>query len=210
MVLNTDKADSWSWALSNNGCFNCKSLSGFIDSKLLNNTAVLAGTMRNNLVPKKVEVFIWRVRKGRIPVLAELDKRGIDLHSVRCPLCDNDIEGINHSLLNCERVWEIWLRVFDWWGVTRPTVVGLNDILEGNVGSFGKDPGKDIWQAALWTSVYLIWKNRNEKVFKNKCWSAPVALSEIQVKGFEWIAKRCKRKVIDWHSWFQNPYSLTV
>ncbi|XP_071713336.1 uncharacterized protein [Rutidosis leptorrhynchoides] len=156
MVLNTDKVDSWSWALSSNGCFNCKSLSGLIDSKLLNNTSVLAGTMRNNLVPKKVEVFIWRARKGRIPALAELDKRGVDLHS----------------------------------GVTRPAVVGLNDILEGNLGSFGSNQGKDIWQAALWTSVYLIWKNRNEKVFKNKCWSALVALSEIQVKGFEWIAKR--------------------
>ncbi|XP_071694324.1 uncharacterized protein [Rutidosis leptorrhynchoides] len=32
-----------------------------------------------------LEIFIWRVLKRRIPVRTELDKRGIDLKTVRCP-----------------------------------------------------------------------------------------------------------------------------
>ncbi|XP_071714376.1 uncharacterized protein [Rutidosis leptorrhynchoides] len=139
---------------------------------------------------------MWRARKKRLPVLTELDKRGIDLHSVRCPLCDGDIETVDHSIVVCKHALDIWCKVFSWWGRGGVPYVNIEDLAldTGQATSF---VGKIIWQAVIWSCSYLIWKNRNQKVFSNKCWNAPTALNEIQVKTFEWIVKRCKAKAID-------------
>ncbi|XP_071718172.1 uncharacterized protein [Rutidosis leptorrhynchoides] len=98
------KDDTWAWNLNGNGKFTTKKLSCLLDSKSLCVGSNFTDTLRNNLVPKKVEVFIWRARKNRIASLIELDKRGIDLHTVRCPLCDDDVETVNHALLFCKHV----------------------------------------------------------------------------------------------------------
>ncbi|XP_071713506.1 uncharacterized protein [Rutidosis leptorrhynchoides] len=177
-TLDLQKRDSWGWSLSNNDFFKTKILSDLIDSKVLHSNSSTLCISRNNLVAKKVEVFVWRAKKGRLSVLLELDKRGVDLHSVRCQSCGNDLECIRHALLSCEKVWEVWKRLFDWWGVTLPSNVNLNELLEGNLGQFGSDLGKNLWQGMIWVSVYFIWKNRNEKIFKNKSWNIPVALVE--------------------------------
>ncbi|XP_071688288.1 uncharacterized protein [Rutidosis leptorrhynchoides] len=165
-------------------------------------------TLRNNLILKKVEVFVWRVLKGRIPVLVELEKRGVDLHSVRCPNCDNDIESVCHSLLSCERVRDVWNRIFDWWNLPRPPNLNLSSLLGS--GQNGSVSHNRVWQAVMWTCAYLVWKYRNEKVFKNKVWNVPVAVCEIQAKSFEWVSRRCEETRIDWNNWLHNPSSIVV
>ncbi|XP_071707958.1 uncharacterized protein [Rutidosis leptorrhynchoides] len=161
--------------------------------------------MRNKLVPKKLEIFVWRVCKKRLPVKVELDKRGIDLHSVRCPLCDDGLETVEHSLIFCKCAMDVWDRVFRWWGLGNMTNLSITEILRGNGPSSPSSIGRKIWQGVEWVCAYLIWKNRNEMVFRGKCWNSPVALNEIQVKSFDWISRRLKKKKLDWHSWINDP-----
>ncbi|XP_071688255.1 uncharacterized protein [Rutidosis leptorrhynchoides] len=99
--------DTCSWALSHNGIFTLRSLSLILDDLSIANTYV-EETMCNNLVPKKVEIFVWRLCKKRLPVKTELDKRGIDLHSVRYLLCDDDLETVEHSFIFCKCAMEVW------------------------------------------------------------------------------------------------------
>ncbi|XP_071713334.1 uncharacterized protein [Rutidosis leptorrhynchoides] len=207
--FNHGAADSWTFGLDPKGVFSTSGLSKLIDEKILrtSNSSSL-GTIRNNLVPKKVDVFVWRVLKRRIPILVELDKRGVDLHSVRCPNCDNDIESISHYLLSCEKVCNVWNRIFDWWSLPRPPNSVLSSLLGSNSGQNNSGLGNQVWQAVLWTCIYLVWKFRNEKVFKKKDWSVPVAVCEIQVKSFEWVSRRCKDKHFDWNIWLHNPCTL--
>ncbi|GJS57295.1 ribonuclease H-like domain-containing protein [Tanacetum coccineum] len=47
------------------------------------------GGLYSRLGEFKVNIFMWRALKGRLPVREELDKRGIDLDSVLCPSCTN-------------------------------------------------------------------------------------------------------------------------
>ncbi|XP_071699930.1 uncharacterized protein [Rutidosis leptorrhynchoides] len=101
VVVDIEQEDRWIWSPCSSGSFSTKILSDLVRSKIITSRASGIETLRNNLVPKKVEVFIWRVMNGRLPVLSELDKRGIDLHSIRCPICDNDIETVQHALFQC-------------------------------------------------------------------------------------------------------------
>ncbi|XP_071717917.1 uncharacterized protein [Rutidosis leptorrhynchoides] len=87
-----NNGDEWRWSLDSNGRFSVKQLSTIIDEQLLGCHFSSVGTMRNNLGQKKLEVLAWRVQKKRLPVREELDKRGIDLHSVRNKNDDDDVD----------------------------------------------------------------------------------------------------------------------
>ncbi|XP_071727345.1 uncharacterized protein [Rutidosis leptorrhynchoides] len=123
---------TWSWNLAPNGNFTVKNLARIIDAHLLANSIVgTHETLRNNLVPKKLEVFVWRALRKRLPVRVKLDKRGIDLHTTRCPVCDGDLESIEHKLIACNLSSESWSHVFKWWDFGNLANCGLKDILRG-------------------------------------------------------------------------------
>ncbi|XP_071692036.1 uncharacterized protein [Rutidosis leptorrhynchoides] len=161
LECNNNNSDTWRWAFVSSGVFTVKKLTVILDEQILGQYTSPQNTFRNNLVPKKVEIFIWRALKGRLPVKIELDKRGIDLHSVRCPLCDNDLESVEHTLISCKCVEDIWCRIYKWWNVGSFVPSNISDVLgEDNPPSTTKFGGR-LWQAIKWISAYLIWKNRN-------------------------------------------------
>ncbi|XP_071727131.1 uncharacterized protein [Rutidosis leptorrhynchoides] len=176
-----------------------------LEEQSISGTAAINETMRNSLVPKKLEIFVWRAVQRRIPTRMELDKRGIDLHSTRCTLCDDDHESVDHTLIFCKYAFDLWVRVFSWWGLGNVSDLSINEILRGNNSGSMTTLGKKIWQAIEWVCTYLIWNNRNYKVFRGKSWSIPVAFNEVQVKSFEWISHRLKGKKLDWLSWLNDP-----
>ncbi|GKC42947.1 reverse transcriptase domain, reverse transcriptase zinc-binding domain protein, partial [Tanacetum coccineum] len=81
-AISCDCRDSWTWLLEDKGRFTVKALSKMMDNKYLHEEDSRQETVWNKIVPKKVNIFIWRALKGRLPVRSELDKRGIDLDSV--------------------------------------------------------------------------------------------------------------------------------
>nr|GEV15230.1 RNA-directed DNA polymerase, eukaryota, reverse transcriptase zinc-binding domain protein [Tanacetum cinerariifolium] len=60
-------------------------LARLIEDKVLHVEGGGQETLWNNLVPKKVNIFMWRALRGRLPVRVELDKSEIYLDSVLCP-----------------------------------------------------------------------------------------------------------------------------
>ncbi|XP_071704208.1 uncharacterized protein [Rutidosis leptorrhynchoides] len=196
--------ESWKWGLANNGIFTVKKLSSLLDTHILGNPIGSKRTLRNNLVPKKIEIFIWRSLKKRIPVRIELDKRGIDLHSVRCHVCDDGLESVDHSLIECKYARDVWTRLHKWWNFGSCSFSNVGDI-EGNLAHSSSTLGHRIWQAVVWVCAYYLWKNRNLMAFSKDSWSASVLVSEIQVKSFEWISNRIKGKFIDWLNWLVSP-----
>ncbi|XP_071708073.1 uncharacterized protein [Rutidosis leptorrhynchoides] len=204
LQLTEGKKDCWSWNLNSEGTYTVKDCSVLVDKVILPHAVNSIESLRNGLVPKKVEVFIWRARLGRIPVRFELDKRGIDLNSVRCPICDDDIETVEHILFSCQVAKDIWAKVLKWWGYNS-AIFGFEDIFNGTFGCVAQDHKKNQWQAVSWVVCYILWKNRNAKVFKNKLETVPSLFSEVQVLSYDWISRRCKGHIMDWLQWFSHP-----
>ncbi|XP_071728106.1 uncharacterized protein [Rutidosis leptorrhynchoides] len=153
--MKIEKEDYWSWKLSGSGTFSTHTLTKHIMSSSYPTIVSNIPTQRNVLVPKKLGVFIWRARRERLSVLFELDKRGIDLHSILCPVCDDMIETVDHALFSCKKVREIWDKVFMWWGIGT-NQKSLDDMLNGFSYLQCSELGVKIWQATIWTSIYLI------------------------------------------------------
>jgi hypothetical protein len=55
----------------------------------------------------RCKFFIWLVLLGRVWTADRLAKRNLP-HPEACPLCDQEVETINHLLVGCAFVREVW------------------------------------------------------------------------------------------------------
>ncbi|PWA61100.1 hypothetical protein CTI12_AA376090 [Artemisia annua] len=67
--------------------------------------------------PSRRAALTW-LRKDRLPTRSNLDARGIDIDSLRCPVCNDAIESTTHLFVECTVAADIWSRIKDWWGLT--------------------------------------------------------------------------------------------
>ncbi|GJX57414.1 RNA-directed DNA polymerase, eukaryota, reverse transcriptase zinc-binding domain protein [Tanacetum coccineum] len=191
------------WAQVEDGVFKVKELTRFVEEKILHVESGGQETIWNKLVPKKVNIFVWRAFKGRLPVCVELDRRGIDLDSVLCPSCK---ESCAHSLVTCDLAMSVWEKIFRWWKLGHVNAFTIDEFFSssGKVNVLGTL--SNIWQAVIWTFGYLVWKETNARVFGNKISSTNKIVQDIQLKSFDWIVRRSKRyKDIDWQQWMFDP-----
>ncbi|GJY92130.1 glutathione S-transferase T3-like protein [Tanacetum coccineum] len=142
--------DSWRWNLIEDGNFKIKDLAFMVDDICLHVGNTTQETLWNKLAPKKVNVFIWRVLHGRIPVRVELDKRGIELDSILCPCCDDSVESCDHSLVTCNVAKGVWDKIFEWWKIGPINVFSANDLFRfsGNVDV--ESCLRALWQLVIW------------------------------------------------------------
>ena len=162
-------------------------------------------TRWNKLVPIKVNIASWRIENLRIPTRVNLDSRGIDLHSIRCPICDDDLETEDHVLVKCGVALNIWKEVLKWWGLNNIHVENLNDVF--SLSTRSNLPPKvsilldDVAQSTLW----FLWRFRNEFVFASKRPNKDLILSDIKHYTFVWISNNRHRKVsCNWLEWLFN------
>nr|GEV90431.1 RNA-directed DNA polymerase, eukaryota, reverse transcriptase zinc-binding domain protein [Tanacetum cinerariifolium] len=108
--------DTWKWNLSDDGDFTVKELTAIIQDQSTTERQSNHETIWIRLVPRKINVFAWRATKGRLSVRVELEKCGIDLNTMLCPRCDDQIETVDHGLVLCKEVMKLWEKIYIWGG----------------------------------------------------------------------------------------------
>ncbi|GJW72441.1 RNA-directed DNA polymerase, eukaryota, reverse transcriptase zinc-binding domain protein [Tanacetum coccineum] len=123
-----------------------------VEEKTLGVGCGVEETLWNKWVPKKVNVFMWRTLKGKLPVHEKLDKRGIDLDSLLCPTCDDMLQSCSHCLVMCNFAGSVWEKVFSWWKVGVGNAFSIEELFSfnGNVNMPSHSPR--MWQGVIWTS----------------------------------------------------------
>ncbi|GJT34359.1 RNA-directed DNA polymerase, eukaryota, reverse transcriptase zinc-binding domain protein [Tanacetum coccineum] len=119
--------DAWECIIDDSRGFTVKSMRSYITSMY---PSVTSPTTRWNIsIPLKININTWRVLNGRLATRSNLDCSGIDLVSVRCPLCDDDIESEEYLFIRCKVAKEIWLDVLKWWRIPNVFFVTLHDLI---------------------------------------------------------------------------------
>ncbi|GKD89304.1 RNA-directed DNA polymerase, eukaryota, reverse transcriptase zinc-binding domain protein, partial [Tanacetum coccineum] len=180
--------DSWKWLLADNDIFSVKALTKLIEEKCIDVGNNISETIWNKLVSKKVNIFMWRVGRGRLPVRVEVDKRGIDLHTLLCPSCD---EG----------------KVIEWWKIGNVNAFSTNEMFRYAGNGVIHSKYKPMWQAIVWTAGYYIWRNRNCRVFGKKVETTTNIFQEIRLRAFQWIHRRSKEYQVLREKWLEDPAS---
>ncbi|XP_071733562.1 uncharacterized protein [Rutidosis leptorrhynchoides] len=97
------------------GVYTTKSMANLIDCIKLETHSSYPKTTRNKGLPQKVDISVWRALLRRLPTRSELDKHEIDLDTILCPLCNTNVESVEHILINCQEAAKIWELLAKWW-----------------------------------------------------------------------------------------------
>nr|GEV36108.1 RNA-directed DNA polymerase, eukaryota, reverse transcriptase zinc-binding domain protein [Tanacetum cinerariifolium] len=107
--------DRWSWSLTNSGEFSVASVRKAIDNKYL--PTVSSKTIWIKEVPIKINIHAWKVRLNGLPTRWNLSRRGMDIHSISCPICDSAVESSRHVFFDCCVIKDILRKICNWWNV---------------------------------------------------------------------------------------------
>ncbi|GKD73221.1 RNA-directed DNA polymerase, eukaryota, reverse transcriptase zinc-binding domain protein [Tanacetum coccineum] len=89
----SDNKDRWKWSLAPNG-FSVASARKFIDEHFL--PCGLSCTRWNKGVLIKVNVFMWRLNLDKLSSMVNMERKGIDIDSLLCPMCGDHVENVDH------------------------------------------------------------------------------------------------------------------
>ncbi|GKE71311.1 RNA-directed DNA polymerase, eukaryota, partial [Tanacetum coccineum] len=80
-------SDRWKWDLESSGDFSVASVRKIIDDKSLSDVDLKTRWIK--YVPIKVNVHAWKVKTDSLPTRFNVSRRGIDIDSIMCAICDN-------------------------------------------------------------------------------------------------------------------------
>lgn len=146
----------------------------------------------------------------RLPARSNLDKRGIDLHSTRCPLCDEDQETEFHLFAKCPISVDVWNAISSWWNLGHLDFGCTHDVLS-LADSFPNITGHlhKLLDVVVHVALWVIWRFRNETIFRLQKPRRDSLVSDVKLLSFVWITSRHKKIVLDWNVWPSSIRNLS-
>ncbi|GKA70207.1 RNA-directed DNA polymerase, eukaryota, reverse transcriptase zinc-binding domain protein [Tanacetum coccineum] len=133
---------------------------------------------------RKVNIFGWRASLNRLPTRSNLSHRVVVLSSSCCLMCESAIEEIDHCLIRCPMLNQIWRKVWSWWSL----------------------------DMRVYCSLWAIWKWRNKIVNAMPKEIAHVKdediFPSIQRLAKVWIEGRSKSHEAHWSCWIARPFDI--
>ncbi|KAL4564247.1 hypothetical protein LXL04_028304 [Taraxacum kok-saghyz] len=152
--------------------------------------------------PKKINIFLWRLIRGRLPVRGVLKQFGTTMQSTLCP------------------AQFVWMRLALWWKISLQDFQHMEDvwIWIDNIPMLSNH--RKIFWITVMAAFKTIWDARNEKTFNNKERSKEIIFTTAQNLAFNWrdagsILPDCKFEKdinqlvgISANGWFVYPVLL--
>jgi len=141
-----------------------------------------------NLVPPKVEVFMWLTLLGRLNTKERLHRKGVlSANQVACTFCSVQPESLDHVLLQCHISWKVWGSIAE--------DLGLELIMHPTFKQFynaclaiqwKRKNMKRIWISTVFAVTWRLWMVRNEVIFQQKEMNITEICHSIKWRVAEW------------------------
>ncbi|GJX89986.1 RNA-directed DNA polymerase, eukaryota [Tanacetum coccineum] len=199
----------WCWTRNFNGgvtgsnIFTVRDTRIYIDSISLLDFPIETRWCR--FIPRKINILVWRALRDRTPTRWNLSRKGIEVPSLLCPLCNISPETSAHLFWSCSMVTSIWRLVFKWIDLTFPDANNLNDIFNWLDDTRLNPASKIILHSIFGVVVWKLWQFRNNKIFGDKKMLQRNLLDQIMDVSFLWYSSRNRNCKVSWTNWIQNP-----
>ncbi|KAF5755712.1 putative reverse transcriptase zinc-binding domain-containing protein [Helianthus annuus] len=147
-------------------------------------------------------MFVWRAAQGKIPTATQLRRRGIQVPSAMCKLCDRSEETPDHLLVSCEYASLVWEQIRRWVKMAdeaKPETI--KDVLNSVEEYKGPKIKRKAIHAVFTLTLWCIWKNRNNNIFKQKSDEIHKLIGDIKEESFQWMKQRTKVQITSWDEW---------
>ncbi|GJR07923.1 RNA-directed DNA polymerase, eukaryota, reverse transcriptase zinc-binding domain protein [Tanacetum coccineum] len=200
-------SDRWKWSLENSGDFSVASVRKMLDDKMLPD--VTTKTRWIKLVPIKVNVHAWKVKIDSLPTRFNISRRGMDIESITCSICDNEVESSSHLFFKCNMVRDIIRKITRWWDITYIEADSYEDWLNWLVNIRLSSNYKQALEGVFYVMWWHVWQYRNKYIFEAVSSPNAIIFEDIVSRSFYWCRNRCKAS-FSWNDWLKNPYLVAL
>ncbi|GKC53338.1 RNA-directed DNA polymerase, eukaryota [Tanacetum coccineum] len=89
-------------------------------------TLLKSSTHWDKVLPRKVNIFIWRLKLDRLPHRLNLSSRGIEIPELYCSSCSGNVESNLHIIFECDIAKNIWRLIQAWCDNSIPTFASMD------------------------------------------------------------------------------------
>ncbi|GJT42188.1 putative RNA-directed DNA polymerase [Tanacetum coccineum] len=143
-VFSNNRCDKWYWSYDASGCFKANVLSKVMENFLLGGHSLGL--------------------HHRLATRPNLIARGVALLSSNCPLCDSEVEDIEHIWVKCPNVSMVWRKIWSWWNLPPPISFlsfSISDIALGNLNIQGCSKIVKAINGVFQITLWAVWSWRN-------------------------------------------------
>ncbi|GKC79814.1 RNA-directed DNA polymerase, eukaryota, reverse transcriptase zinc-binding domain protein [Tanacetum coccineum] len=101
--------------------------------KIIDATLLPKGTTKTRwikMVSIKINVHAWKVKHDCLPTRFNISRRGMEIESILCPMCDNAVESSRHLFFSCRFISELMRKITRWWDMDYMEINSYEDWLE--------------------------------------------------------------------------------
>lgn len=134
-------------------------------------------------------------------------RRNVHILSMVCRVCGMEEETLEHSFSSCEVAARVWDFISHWCRIDRFFFFSVRDLpiiaqqLRGDAG------WKQTVHLIIATSIWCIWRNRNDAVFNSIRRFADSVIDEVRLLSFIWIKNRSRYKTLSWENWCEFNFN---
>jgi len=140
-------------------------------------------------VPSKVSILAWRLLRDMLSTKSNLMNRGIThVDDSLCVTGCGQIESVQHLFINCSFFGSLWQHVRFWLGFS-----GVDhNVPSTHFSQFtnylgGRRSCRSFLQLLWLLCVWLIWKERNNRIFNNVHSSIMELLEKVKFHAYWWL-----------------------
>ncbi|GJT76979.1 RNA-directed DNA polymerase, eukaryota, reverse transcriptase zinc-binding domain protein [Tanacetum coccineum] len=193
-VVLIDQRDSWNWSLDVSHGFSVASVRSLVDARTLDVDSNATRWIR--CIPNKIKVFLWRLSLNKLPSRVNLDLKGIDVGSLLCPICQEDVESVNHIFFSCEMAKALWDLFAKWWELDIPFCDNISDWFTWFDSLKVSNKVRSFIEGVGGTLMWSIWNYRNHFVFSSSPPKKALLWDSIVSQSFLWISSRNPKNVV--------------
>ena len=140
----------------------------------------------SNIVPSKIQNFIWMVFHGKIATIDNLQRRGFHMVG-RCVMCNRHYESVDHLFLGCDFSGTIWNRLSSALSLIGPFHDDVVSFLLAWKGMNCITNFKGVMKVLLHATFWCIWTERNHRIFREEFRSPIQILYKICSMVSSWL-----------------------
>ncbi|XP_071740195.1 uncharacterized protein [Rutidosis leptorrhynchoides] len=119
----------------------------------------------NKEVPRKVNIFLWRVAWNRLSTRRNLSAKGLEISDIGCVICDCHVESLDHILFGCALAMDHCRRTRIWLDINMPSYNSWQEWLSWVDSSSLTSITKIRISVIIASLVWHIWRFCNNSLF---------------------------------------------
>nr|XP_016495350.1 PREDICTED: uncharacterized protein LOC107814450 [Nicotiana tabacum] len=88
------------------------------------------------------------------------------VEDVTCSLCNSKEETVDHLFFKCTYSSSVWTAMLQWKGIQRQPMMWANELEWAGKYYRGRSTTAELYKLVLAGTLYYIWQERNDKIFK--------------------------------------------